>query len=78
MLWRVSAGRRSLSSGAVCRVTQIVQYIHSNSPKTKIVLVGVLPRGAQYWLQDQAWIWPNRYTAAIAAVNDGFYVRRHP
>lgn len=62
----------------MCRVTQIVQYIHSNSPKTKIVLVGVLPRGAQYWLEDQAWLWPNRYTAAIAAVNAGYYVRRHP
>ena len=55
-----------------------MQYIHSNSPKTKIVLVGVLPRGAQYWLEDQAWIWPNRYTAAIAAVNEGYNVRRHP
>ena len=53
----------------------MVQYIHSNSPHTKIVLMGVLPRGAQYWDKDQAWIWPNRYTAAIAAVNAGYYVR---
>ena len=53
----------------------MVQYIHNNSPHTKIVLMGVLPRGAQYWDKDQAWIWPNRYTAAIAAVNAGYYVR---
>ena len=59
---------------ALCRVSQIVQYIHSNSPKTKIVLLGILPRGAQYWDKDQAWLWPNRYTAAIAAVNAGYYV----
>lgn len=58
-----------------CRVTQTVQYIHGNSPKTQIVLLGVLPRGAQYWDKDQAWTWPNRYTDAIAAVNAGYYVR---
>ena len=58
----------------MCRVTQTVQYIRGNSPKTQIVLLGVLPRGAQYWDKDQAWIWPNRYTDAIAAVNAGYYV----
>ena len=63
-----------LVGSAVCRVTQTVQYIHGNSPKTQIVLVGVLPRGAQYWDKDQAWVWPNRYTDAIAAVNAGYYV----
>ena len=52
----------------------MVQYIHGNSPKTQVVLLGVTPRGAQYWDKDQAWIWPNRYTAAIAAVNAGYYV----
>lgn len=55
-------------------MTQTVKYIHGNSPKTQIVLVGVLPRGAQYWDPAQAWIWPNRYTDAIAAVNAGYYV----
>ena len=59
-------------------MTQTVQYIHGNSPKTQIVLLGVLPRGAQYWEADQAWIWPNRYTDAIAAVNAGYYVSSRP
>ena len=55
-----------------------MQYIHGSSPKTQIVLLGVLPRGAQYWEKDQAWIWPNRYTDAIAAVNAGYYVSARP
>ena len=63
-----------LSMSASCRVTQIVTYIHTKSPKTQIVLLGILPRGGLYWEKDQAWIWPNRYTAAIAAVNAGYYV----
>ena len=63
-----------LSLCAFCRVTQIVTYIHTKSPKTQIVLLGILPRGGLYWEKDQAWIWPNRYTAAIAAVNAGYYV----
>ena len=57
------------------RVTQITTFIHTSSPSTKIVLLGILPRGAQYWEQDQAFIWPNRYQAGIAAVNAGYYVR---
>lgn len=59
------------------RVSQITQYIRTNSPNTRIVLLGLLPRGAQYWDPEQAYIWPNRYQAAIAAVNEGYYVR-HP
>ena len=55
-------------------MTQIVTFIHTKSPKTQIVLLGILPRGGLYWEKDQAWIWPNRYTAAIAAVNAGYYV----
>ena len=55
-------------------MTQITQYIRNASPRTKIVLLGLLPRGAQYWDNNQAYIWPNRYTAAIAAVNKGYYV----
>ena len=66
-----------LSISASCRVTQIVTYIHTKSPKTQIVLLGILPRGGLYWEKDQAWIWPNRYTAAIAAVNAGYYVSIH-
>ena len=57
------------------RVTQITSFIRSSSPKTKIVLLGVLPRGAQYWIWEQAFLWPNRYQKAIAAVNAGYYVR---
>jgi hypothetical protein len=56
-------------------VTQITSFIRSSSPKTKIVLLGVLPRGAQYWIWEQAFLWPNRYQKAIAAVNAGYYVR---
>ena len=59
-------------------MTQITQYIRNNSPNTKIVLLGLLPRGAQYWDPAQAYIWPNRYQAAIAAVNEGYYVRKSP
>lgn len=59
-------------------MTQITQYIHNISPNTKIVLLGLLPRGAQYWDPAQAYIWPNRYQAAIAAVNEGYYVRQRP
>ena len=47
-----------LSLCAFCRVTQIVTYIHTKSPKTQIVLLGILPRGGLYWEKDQAWIWP--------------------
>ncbi len=61
--------------GCVHRVTQITTFIHAASPSTKIVLMGILPRGAQYWEKDQAFLWPNRYQGGIAAVNAGYYVR---
>lgn len=48
----------------------------SNAPH--IAIVGILPRSAAFWVPEQQWIWPNRYTNAIKYINEGYAVRASP
>ena len=46
-----------------------------------VVLLLLTPRGGAYWAHPEeglASFWPNRYTNAINAVNDGLRVRAAP
>ena len=43
-----------------------------------VAIVGILPRGATFWVAEQTWAWPNRYTQAIKYVNLGYTVRHCP
>jgi hypothetical protein len=61
-----------------CRVQGIVATLRKTYPDMHIVLMGLMPRGAKFWLGDQdpyeRWIWPNRYTPALQIVNQGYQV----
>ena len=41
-------------------------------PKTRILLLGLLPRAGRYWEPDQRAVWPNAHTRPLAAVNAGY------
>lgn len=41
-------------------------------PKTRILLLGLMPRAGRYWEPDQRAVWPNAYTRPLAAVNAGY------
>eukprot|EP00884_Botryococcus_braunii_P017345 jgi/Botrbrau1/4294/Bobra.0390s0034.2 len=62
--------------GIVSRVQGIVATLRTAYPDMHIVLMGLMPRGAKFWLGDQdpyeRWIWPNRYTPALQAVNAAY------
>ena len=40
-----------------------------------IILVGILPRDTSFWVPEEQWVYPNRYTSAIHHINQGFAVR---
>ena len=40
-----------------------------------VILVGLLPRDTSFWVPEEQWVYPNRYTAAIHQINQGFAVR---
>ena len=63
-----------------CRISGIVGTIHSQWSSTRIILLGVLPRGTDYWDgpgpgRSQ---WPNVLTPAIDALNSQLQVRAAP
>ncbi len=52
----------------------MLQVIRAALPGTHVVLQGVLPRGAALAGRDM-FTWPNRFTAAIAALNAQYEAR---
>lgn len=58
------------------RVTGIVGTIHSSWPGTRVIVLGILPRGTHYWDGGSAVRdWPNVLTPAIDALNNALQVR---
>ena len=57
------------------RVRAMLGAVRQALPATHIVLQGVLPRGGSYGPSSRdSFTWPNRFTAAIAALNARFEV----
>ncbi len=52
----------------------MLQVIRAALPGTHVVLQGVLPRGAELASRNM-FTWPNRFTAAIAALNAQYEAR---
>ena len=53
--------------------------MHSLGPRTRILLLGVLPRGTDFWDGgDTMTQWPNRYTPAINIINGLMQVAHDP
>ena len=54
----------------------IIETIHEAWPGTKIILLGVLPRGTDYWDGGSGRTsWPNVLTPAINSLNDNLKVQ---
>ena len=49
------------------RLRHLVAYMRQQAPSTRILILGVLPRGA--WSLPNVWAWPNRMTPGIMALN---------
>lgn len=57
------------------RASSMLAAIRAALPATHVVLQGVLPRGGALTGRDM-FTWPNRFTAAIAALNAQYEARR--
>lgn len=57
-----------------CRVQEILGLMHQQWPETRIILMGLLPRGASYADNVEAFRWPNQYTQPFARVNELYQV----
>jgi hypothetical protein len=63
--------------GCADRIAGIVGTIHGSWPGTRIIVMGILPRGTDYWDGgNDRWLWPNALTPAINALNSELQVRR--
>eukprot|EP00884_Botryococcus_braunii_P009073 jgi/Botrbrau1/18167/Bobra.53_1s0036.1 len=51
------------------RVLDILNLIHTQWPEARVVLMGLLPRGASYADNVEAFRWPNQYTEPMQRVN---------
>ena len=63
---------------ALClsRVKGIIETIHGTWSGTKIILLGILPRGTDYWDGGSGRTsWPNVLTPAINSLNENLKVR---
>ena len=57
------------------RVKGIIETIHEKWSGTKIILLGILPRGTDYWDGGSGRTsWPNILTPAINTLNDDLKV----
>ena len=66
-LTRGSAGRR---------ISGIVGTIHASFASTRVIVMGMLPRGTDYWDSGSSkTAWPNALTPAIDALNAELQVR---
>ncbi len=62
--------------GVACRVSGIVGTIHASWPGTRVIVMGILPRGTSYWDGGSASrTWPNVLTPAINALNNALQVQ---
>lgn len=58
------------TSRLVCRVQGIIGTIHETWPGTEIILLGILPRGTDYWDGGSGRTsWPNVLTGPIESLN---------
>lgn len=63
----------------VCRVSGIVGTIHASWSGTRVIVMGILPRGTDYWDGGSASRnWPNVLTPAINALNNALQVCNDP
>ena len=57
------------------RVHTIVRTYRETLPAARILLLGLMPRAGRYWEPAERSVWPNAYTAPLAAVNAGYQAR---
>ena len=61
---------RMTHPGCLCRVQGIIGTIHGAWPGTEIILLGILPRGTDYWDGGSGRTsWPNVLTGPIESLN---------
>eukprot|EP00891_Asterochloris_glomerata_P007116 jgi/Astpho2/7116/Aster-07950 len=61
----------AVANGTFERISSLVSYVKAQSPSSKIVLVGLLPRGDSWPPDPATWNWPSMFTPAIEQVNTG-------
>ncbi len=62
--------------GASGRVRAIVGRYRQALPRSRVLLLGLMPRAGRYWEPSERF-WPNNYTAALGDVNAGYQACSH-